>query len=122
MGAITTQRMLLRLLDRLLSGKKTLKTDLPAQGIVTLQHQKAEDRFVCHLLYAIPVRRGEKTEIIEDIPTVADVSVTLRLPDGRRPAKIYLAPTGEELPFEEKDGKISFTLHKLWCHAAVVIE
>ncbi len=122
MGAITTQRMLLRLLDRLLSGKKTLETDLPAQGIVTLQHQTGENRYVCHLLYAIPVRRGEKTEIIEDIPTVADVSVTLRLPDGRRPAKIYLAPTGEELPFAEKEGKISFVLPRLWCHAAVVIE
>ena len=114
--------MLLRLLDRLLSGKKTLETDLPAQGIVTLQHQTGEDRYVCHLLYAIPVRRGEKTEIIEDIPTVADVSVSLRLPDGRRPKKIYLAPTGEQLPFAEKEGKISFTLPKLWCHAAVVIE
>ena len=58
----------------------------------------------------------------EDIPTLRDVRVDIALPDARQPARVYLAPGGEEIPFTVEEGKLSFTLHKLWCHAPVVLE
>lgn len=122
MGSITTRRMLTRVLDLLLGDKKTLTTSLPAQGIVTLQHQAEEGRHVLHLLYAIPVRRGQKTDIIEDIPTVRDVQVSLRLSQGSAPSRVYLAPEGTDLPFTVDNGRLSFVLPELWCHAPIVIE
>ncbi|MBT2292848.1 beta-galactosidase trimerization domain-containing protein [Paenibacillus albidus] len=63
----------------LLLPEATLQTDLPAQGIATLQHQQAGNRYVNHLLYANPVKKG-RVEVIEDIVPLYDIQVNLRLP------------------------------------------
>jgi hypothetical protein len=46
---------------------KTLDTDLQAQGVTTIQSQEEQNRWIHHLLYASPVKRGEGVEVIEDI-------------------------------------------------------
>ncbi len=51
-GELHLKQMAIFALDRLLDSAKTLKTNLPAQGIVTLMKQN--DRLICHLLYASP--------------------------------------------------------------------
>lgn len=38
-----------------------------------------------------------------------------------KPKKLYLAPTGEELPYEYIDG-VSYTVNRFSCHAMVVAE
>lgn len=63
-------------MDRLLDSAKTLKTNLPAQGIVTLMKQN--DRLICHLLYASPVKRGNGIEVIEDILPIYNVELAIK--------------------------------------------
>ncbi|MFC3771551.1 beta-galactosidase [Paenibacillus sp. GCM10012303] len=107
-------------LSRLLGGKATLTTTLPAQGVTTVQRQDGHGRLVHHLLYASPVRRGEKIEIIEDIVPLYNISCSLRT--GRPVKNVYLAPQMENVPYTEQDGVISYTVPKLDCHQMVVVE
>ncbi len=113
-----SKRLVLFALDRLLGDKKTLKTDLGAQGVVTLMNQNG--RLVNHLLYASPVKRGNGIEIIEDIYPVYNVKVSLK--SDKTPKKVYLAPQMKEQPYKYEGGRIEYTLEKLDTHQIVVIE
>ena len=118
-GSLILKEMVLHALDVLLP-RKTLETNLPAQGTVTLQEQKRERRLVNHLLYATPVRRGERIEIIEDIVPLYDVRVTVRPPQPVK--RVYLAPQMQELPFDRTGDAVSYTVPKLECHQMVVLD
>ena len=119
-GNLISKNVVRYALDRLLGEHKTVRTDLPAQGIVTLMHQKQEHRFVCHLLYASPVRRGDNIEVIEDI--VPLYGIYLDLKTECLPKRVYLAPSGDELNFEYSKGRLLLTVPKIDCHAMIVIE
>jgi hypothetical protein len=93
---------------------------LLAQGIVTLQEQFVFNRKIVHLLYASPVRRGKQIEVIEDIPTFYDVSLTIR--SNKRPSKVYLAPQLTPLSFDYQDNKITYTVPELTCHQMIVMQ
>ncbi len=94
-GSLILKETALFALNRLLSSTKTLVTNLPAQGITTLQYQASEQRYINHLLYASPVKRGNDIEIIEDIIPLHNIEVTLKL---KSVAKcVYLAPQGIDL-------------------------
>ncbi|MBW7460111.1 beta-galactosidase, partial [Paenibacillus sepulcri] len=88
--------------------------------VVTLQHQPAQARYVNHLLYASPVKRGDGVEVIEDIIPLHDVEVALNLPEAAK--RVYLAPQGTELPFRQNETTIAYTVPRLECHQMVVIE
>lgn len=119
-GSIIAKLLLHRVIDALIGDSKTVETDLPAQGVTTLMEQPAENRLVHHLLYASPVRRGQKTEIIEDILPVYDIHVSLRT--DKAPKRVYLAPANTDLPFTYDDGTVHYTLPKLYIHQMIVLE
>ncbi len=119
-GSLFLKETVLYALKQLMSGNKTLETDLPAQGIVTLQHQKSERRYVQHSLYASPVRRGKEIEIIEDVRPGYEVNVIVRVPETV--SRVYLAPQMKELPFQVSGSAVSYTVPKLDCHQIVVLE
>lgn len=106
-------------LDRLLGNGKTLVTSLPAQGVTTLMDQKAQRRFVNHLLYASPVKRGEGIEVIE-ILSVHGIQVSVR--PGREIRRVYLAPQMEDIPYIQENGVVTYTLTKLENHQMVVLD
>jgi hypothetical protein len=118
LGACTVIDML----DRLLGNAKTATTTLPAQGIFAVMKQPTEggERLVNHLAYAIPKLRGKNTEIIEDIPAVLDTKVSVKV--NKKPARIYLAPSMEELDFTYTDGSVTYTVPKIECSTLAVIE
>ncbi|MBQ4353383.1 MAG: beta-galactosidase trimerization domain-containing protein [Clostridia bacterium] len=120
MGNIYTKRILTHVIDVLLGEAKTLRTDLPAQGVVTLMDQKGENRLVNHVLYASPVRRGKGIEIIEDIIPLYNVSVSVKT--DKSPKRVYLAPEMKDLAYTYENGTVSYTLEKLDLHAMVVID
>ena len=117
-GHLIAKRMVEFALDRLLGERKTLQTNLGAQGVVTLMKQG--NRYINHLLYAVPVTRGKNTQIIEDIQPVYNVDVLLRLP--RKIQRVYLAPQEEELPFTQVENVVSYTVPYIDCHQMVVLE
>ena len=117
-GELHLKQMAIFALDRLLDSAKTLKTNLPAQGIVTLMKQS--DRLICHLLYASPVKRGNGIEVIEDILPIYNVELAIKT--DKKINKVYLAPQKEDIDFTYDDGYISVKLDKIECHQMVVFE
>ncbi|WP_127584924.1 alpha-amylase family protein [Paenibacillus koleovorans] len=118
-GSLALKETVLHALNLMLPDK-TLYTNLPAQGIVTLMKQAAESRYVNHLLYASPVKRGTSVEVIEDILPLYLIEVQIRL--DRKPARVYLAPDGQELPFQWNGEYVSYTVPRLECHQMVVLD
>ena len=117
-GSIVLKEMVKYALDRLLADQKTLETDLPAQGVATLTKQ--QNRLICHLLYASPVKRGKNVEVIEDILPVYDVAVKVKA--DRDVKNVYLAPQKETIPFTVEGGAVCFTVPKLENHQMIVLE
>ncbi|NDO18634.1 beta-galactosidase [Lachnospiraceae bacterium MD329] len=117
-GEIHLKQITVFALDRLLGERKTLITNLPAQGVATLMEQNS--RQICHLLYASPVKRGNGVEIIEDILPVYDVSVSIRT--DKNISRVYLAPQMEEIPFTYENGRVTAQIKKLECHQMAVFE
>jgi hypothetical protein len=116
-GSLFLKKTVQYALDRLLGQHKTLTTDLGAQGVVTLTRQSNSDRFVLHVLYASPVKRGNGIEIIEDIVKVHDVSVSLTgLPPIR---SANLVPQGAPLSFTQSEQTVELTIPELECHQMV---
>jgi len=118
-GSLILRETVLFALKRLL-GKKTIDTSLPSQGIVTLQHQEKEGRYINHLLYATPVKRGEAIEVIEDIIPLYNVDVTLEI--DKKIKHVYLAPQMEKVDFKRDENGVHYTIPKVECHQMVVIE
>lgn len=119
-GALISREIIKHAIDVLLGEDKTITTNLPAQGIVTLMDQAKEHRYVNHLLYAAPVKRGRKTEIIEDLVPIYETEVSINM--YSRPKRVYLAPQMKDLPFDYTDGILTYTVDKFTCHQMVVID
>ena len=82
--------------------------------------QKDSSRYVSHILYASPVKRGKGIEVIEDIIPVYNVEMTYKT--EKKIKNAYLAPQMQKLEFTENDGKISLTVPKLDCHQMIVLD
>ncbi len=117
-----TKRMLIGVIDQLLGDKKTVVSDMPSQGVVTVMEQSSKSRYIIHALFASPIKRGDGVEVIEDILPLYDVKFKFQIPNGKNPKKIYSAPDGRNITYEIKDGAILFTAQKIDCHFMAVID
>lgn len=117
-GSLHLKHIIVYALNMLLESQKTITTNLPAQGIVTLMRQNS--RYINHLLYASPVKRGNGIEVIEDIVPIYDVRVRVKIPEKVK--KIYLAPQMEDVQFKQNGTTVEYCLHKLECHQMVVLD
>ena len=119
-GSLVSKRVVEHVLDVLLGAEKTLTTNLPAQGVVTLMNQSGHSRYVNHLLYASPVKRGQRVEVIEDLIPILDTEVSLAL--YTKPKRVYLAPQMKDIPYDYTDGILTYTVDRFTCHQMVVID
>ena len=117
-GSLSNRQMIMFALDRLLGDNKSIKTNLPSQGIVTLTRQKS--RYVCHMLYASPIKRGNGIEVIEDIIPVYDTEISIKTDE--RIIGAYLAPQMEQIPLEYKNGRVSVKIKRFECHQMLVLD
>ncbi|MDG0792646.1 beta-galactosidase trimerization domain-containing protein [Cohnella ginsengisoli] len=115
-GSLSLRQIADYALSRLLP-KPALRVSLPAQGVTTLQEQPGERRLIHHLLYASPVRRGKDVEIVEDLLPVYDVQCEVRT--DRAIAGIRLVPQMTELPYEMRNGAVTYTVPVVECHQMV---
>ncbi len=116
---VPMRQLLANVLRRMLPEPLVKAEKLPSFARLTVTVQ-ARRRMV-HLLAYVPERRGDKIDMIEEPITLRDVKVALRL-DGRPPAKVYLAPGGEQLPFVIADGYIQVTVPEAAGYALIVFE
>lgn len=119
-GSLISKRIITHMLDLLLDDKKTICVDMPSQGVVTLMDQQKENRMINHLLFATPIKRGQKTEVIEDIIPLYNISVKIRT--DKNVKRVYKAPSHEDVKYEFKDNVLSYTLDHLECHQMIVID
>lgn len=116
-GSLAPKQLMLPLFERLV-GQKTITTNLPSSGKAALY--KKGDSYILHLLYANTIKRGDGIEVIEDLATIADIHVSLHLPEKVRTA--VLQPEGVELPLHWEGDTLSFTLDKLHCSAIIELK
>ena len=119
-GDLCAKKVVMCALDELLGDNKTIVTTLGAQGVVNLMKQKEENRYVAHLVYGIPTKRGSGVEIIEDLYPVYDIDFAVKIPETVK--KVYLAPQGEEIPYTVENGYIKTKINKIDCHQMIVYD
>ncbi len=117
-GSLILKRIIQYAVNELLKDRLTLRTSLPAQGIATVTKQKS--RYIVHLLYGVPVKRGLNTEVIEDIQPVFNTQVQLRVKEQIK--RVYLAPQGVDLEYQVKDGMIHMEVPEVNLHQMIVFE
>ena len=60
---------------------------------------------------------GRSIEVIEELTPIGPVRASVR---AEAPVKsVKLVPAGTELPFEQKDGRVVFTVPEFTCHQMV---
>lgn len=118
-GSITVKEFICEIIDILLSDRKTLYTNLPAQGVTTLTKQN--DRYINHLLYAAPVCRGKNVQIIEDLVPIYKTEVTLKI-NKDKVSRVYKAPQMEDIEYALENGILKYTVDKFECSQLIIIE
>jgi len=103
----------------LLIGKPLVRADGPTGLITALNRQEADGRYVVHLLYYIPERRGQAFDVIEDVVPLHDVKVSVAIPETV--TAVTLVPDGDSLDFGVEDGRTVFTVPRLNGHAIVTL-
>ena len=119
-GSIILKEIVLRTIDTLLGEDKTLCTNLPSAGVITLNEQVPQNRYVLHALYATPVKRGSGIEVIEDLVPIYDTTFEIKT---AKPIKSVTAvPQNEAIPFTYENGTCKFTIDKFTCAQIVTLE
>ena len=119
-GSIILKEIVLHTIDALLGEDKTLITNLPSAGVVTLNEQAEQNRYVLHALYATPVKRGGGIEIIEDLVPVYDT--TFEVKTAKPITRVTAVPQNVQIPFTYENGVCIFTIDKFTCAQIVTLE
>ena len=117
-GGLIAKELVLHAIDLLLGDERTVKTDLPDRGVVTVTGQG--ERKIVHLLFAHATVRGKNVEVIESAVPLYDVSVSLLA--EKAPASVTLVPEGKEIPFQYEQGRISFIVPKVLLHQMISVD
>ena len=117
-GELSTKELTLYAIDRLLNKDASVRTTLPDRGVITLT--KKGDTRVVHLLFAYTTNRGKGIEVIEDAVPLYNTEVTVKT--DKKPARVYLAPEGEDIPFEWDGAYVKFNVPKFVLHQMIAIE
>jgi hypothetical protein len=102
---------------RLVHRRPAAEVCLPSSGRLSLVRQPDRRRYVAHLLYAPGLQRG-RAIVIEDMPELRDVRLTIRVPQPVRSAA--LEPGHRALRLSRaKAGSVSVCVPSVACHQAV---
>jgi hypothetical protein len=111
-------RLLVKNCLDLLLPAKLLEVKGPSGLEATVMRQGR--RTVVHLLFFPAERRTPHLDLVEDIIPLHDLPLRLRL--ARKPGRVYLAPAGQELTFEYRNGSASLTVPAVEGHQMIVFE
>ena len=97
-----------------------VKTHAPSAMEIPVNRQAKPKRLVAHLVNFQPQRRHIAVEWIEELYPVQDIPLSVRV--GKRPASVYLAPSGEALPFTMEGEYCRLVVPEVKAHLLVVFE
>lgn len=115
-GAVASREFIVRSIRAFLGEGLRVKTNLPSTARITLTAQPQHNRHVLHLLYAPTINRG-KVEIIEELPLLRDIVVSIDLPRAAVTAR--LVPDGPELAVEKNGTHITIHVPDFSCHQMI---
>jgi len=126
-GAIANREFIVRAIRSFLDGAVTLSTNLPSTARITLTTQPELKRHVLHVLYAPAIHRGgsiqrlggEGVEVIEELPSLQGIEITLHLPTKIRAANIV--PSGTQIPTETAGDRVILRVPTFCCHQMIEI-
>ncbi|MEC8248058.1 MAG: hypothetical protein VX070_01415 [Bacteroidota bacterium] len=117
-GAQIHRELFKNTLDALLT-TPMVRANLPSSGRLNLLHFPEKNRYVAHLLYAVPIQRGV-AQVIDDLVPIYDTTVEIKLKENIK--KAYLMPGNIELNTTKSNDKMSVLIPKFTCHTALVLE
>jgi hypothetical protein len=130
-GAVAYREFIARAIRAFLGDALSVSTNLPSTARISLTAQPSEQRHVLHLLYAPTVSRGgviqlsggntsggKSVEVIEDLPPLHGVEVTLSA--CFRTAR--LVPQGADLPVEHSGDRAALRLPAFSCHQMIELQ
>lgn len=94
--------------------RPVMEVSMPSAGRARLTRQGG--RYVLHLMYGSPIQRG-RTSVIEDLPALRDIPVTLRISEPL--AGAILQPQGQPVAFTQAEGLVTLTVPQVACHQMV---
>lgn len=115
-GAHAHRQFFLNALSRL-HRHPTLHATLPSAARLSLLHQPQHARYVLHLLYGPPLQRG-RCSVIEDLPTLHNIPITLRVPQHVHSIQSPLA--AKPLPLKRSRNTVATLVPELRGHQIVV--
>ena len=118
-GSIYHKRIFLSALAKIYTEPVLTVSNFFSEGRVSLIEQEKENRYCLHLLYGVPTKRGN-TEVIEDLPPIYDVGISLRT--KKAVTRVSFPLTGEAIAFTQKDEDVCFTVPSFSCHTVIAIE
>ena len=117
-GAQIHRELFKNTLDALLT-TPMVRANLPSSGRVNLLHFPEKNRYVAHLLYAVPVQRGV-AQVIDDLVPIYNTTVEIKLKENIK--KAYLMPGNIDLNITKSNDKLTIIIPKFTCHTALVLE
>ena len=94
------------------------RVNIPSAGRTRLTYQPEENRYIFHISYASPIRRGA-VSVIEDIVPLTQVPVSLRL--EQKVTSVSLLPQCQEIPFSWENGEVQFVIPRVECYQGIQI-
>jgi hypothetical protein len=91
----------------------------PTTTLAALNEQTASKRWVLHLLHYVPERRCHDFDILEDVIPIFGVDVSVKT--GRKVRSVTCVPQGTLLDFENRNGRIEFTVPKVEGHQMIAL-
>ncbi len=110
------KKLVLNALDILLP-MPVLKVDAPSFVVASYNEQALLKRRVIHLLNYIPERRGTQFDVIEDI--ISTENVTVSASAGKTISKVTIVPQGKVLEFKQENGRIVFIVPEIKGHQMI---
>lgn len=127
-GQLLYRELVFNLLENL-TGGLMLKTSLQSAGRISLMHQEKFNRYILHLLYASPIKRGgnacpiwgiKDVEVIEDIVKINNICCKLKL--DKKIKRVSQALTSKEIQFTTSGREIEFTVPEIDCHQMILLD
>lgn len=127
-GAVAYREFMVKAIRAFLGDTLTLSTDLPSTARLSLTRQPKENRHILHLLYAPTISRsgvmqlsggnssgGKTVEVIEDLPALHQIEVTMRMPFK----SAQLVPQGEVVAIDKSGRHTTLRLPAFSCHQMI---
>jgi hypothetical protein len=97
-----------------------VETNAPSTALMTINEQAQQKRWVVHFLHYIPERRGRDFDVIEDVISLSDVNVSIKIP--HKVTNVTRVPDNTSISYKQQKGRVQFTLDKLNGHQMVALE